>query len=174
MATNDIEMLISWQDDREKQEYIYEFRRTDGTIEKVILKYDDVLKYFEATHTMDDVKYFKEAHNMNNAKERGSVLDEAKAIINGARQDQYGNPEDSFETIGDFWSAYIRNKMRMRCGILDMSRVDSKDVALMMALMKIAREMHGAGKEDNMIDAAGYIGLAADMSNYNNKEDNND
>ena len=66
--------------------------------------------------------------------------------------------------------AFGRGDFKACAGML----IRSVGIALMMALMKIAREMHGAGKEDNMIDAAGYIGLAADMSNYNNKEDNND
>jgi hypothetical protein len=33
----------------------------------------------------------------------------------------------------------------------------------MMVLFKLARQMHGAGKRDNYVDAAGYIGIAADM-----------
>lgn len=44
---------------------------------------------------------------MGNKKrtERGTVLDEAKIIINGERQDQYGNPEDNFALIARLWSA---------------------------------------------------------------------
>lgn len=102
-------------------------------------------------------------------KERGEVLEKAKAIINGARQDQYGNPENSFTIISEFWTVYMTNKQKRPDALLGF--IGRKDVALMMALMKIAREMNGAGKEDNLIDAAGYIGLAADMSDY--KEDNN-
>lgn len=102
---------------------------------------------------------------MGNTGERGAVLDKAKSVINGARQDQYGNPEDSFYTIAQLWNIYIRTRPLP-------NTLTEKDVAMMMALMKFAREMKGAGKEDNLIDAAGYIGLAADMSNY--KEKNND
>lgn len=36
--------------------------------------------------------------------ERGTILDKAKTTINGARQDQYGNPEDSFSAIADMWT----------------------------------------------------------------------
>lgn len=101
-------------------------------------------------------------------KERGEILDKAKAIINGARQDQYGNPESSFTIISEFWTVYMTNKQKRPDALLGF--IGRKDVALMMALMKIAREMNGAGKEDNMIDAAGYIALAADMSNYEEKK----
>lgn len=105
---------------------------------------------------------------MDDVNMRGSVLDKAKAIINGARQDQYGNPEDSFASIAKFWNAYIGCKM----GLEGFTIIKSKDVALMMTVFKIARELHGAGKEDNMIDAAGYIGLAADMSLYPKENSN--
>ena len=43
-------------------------------------------------------------------------------------------------------------------------RLHDKDVALMMVLFKIGRELNGAGCKDNMVDAAGYIALAADMN----------
>jgi hypothetical protein len=43
------------------------------------------------------------------------------------------------------------------------TRLHDKDVALMMVLFKIGRELNGAGCKDNMVDAAGYIALAADM-----------
>lgn len=102
--------------------------------------------------------------------QRGRILDEAKNIINGARQDQYGNPEDSFSVIGDFWSVYVKNNMRRSIGLNEMGNITGKDVALMMALMKIGREINGAGKADNLIDACGYLALAADMSSYDGTE----
>lgn len=84
--------------------------------------------------------------------ERGTALDEAKKIINGARQDQYGNPEDNFKEIADYWSTYLgRNVNRV-------------DVALMQAQLKIARIKTGVGTRDSYVDALGYIALAADMA----------
>ena len=88
---------------------------------------------------------------------RGSVLQEAINTINGQRQDSYGNPEDSFERIANLWDAYLTGKYRSE---IDLT---AEDVALMMTLMKIARMMTGSGHRDSYIDAAGYIGLAADM-----------
>lgn len=40
--------------------------------------------------------------------------------------------------------------------------LDPKDVAMLMALLKIARESN-QDKQDNLIDAVGYLGLAGDM-----------
>ena len=88
---------------------------------------------------------------------RGSVLQEAINTINGQRQDSYGNPEDSFERIANLWDAYLTGKYRSE---IDLT---AEDVALMMTLMKIARMMTGSGHRDSYVDAAGYIGLAADM-----------
>lgn len=89
--------------------------------------------------------------------ERGSVLTEAIKIINGIRQDQYGKPEDSFKIIAVYWTTFLQNKLK------DGVTLNSKDTALMMTLFKIAREQNQE-KRDNLVDAAGYLGIAGDMS----------
>jgi hypothetical protein len=80
----------------------------------------------------------------------GAVLQDALHLINGSRQEQYGPPVESFERIAVMWTAYLRHP------------VTARDVCLLMALLKIAREAHGH-KADNLVDAAGYVGLAEDM-----------
>jgi len=84
---------------------------------------------------------------------RGKVLKEAIEVINGERQDQYGKPEDSFALIAEFWTSYVKRINR---------DLDAKDIALMMVLFKLAREIY-QGKRDNLVDGAGYIGIAGDM-----------
>jgi hypothetical protein len=86
---------------------------------------------------------------------RGSVLEEAITTINGERQDVYGSPEDSFAIIADYWNVYLGGEA---VGV----RVNAQDVALMMTLFKIAREAN-QHKRDNILDAAGYLGIYADM-----------
>ena len=84
---------------------------------------------------------------------RGKVAIEALRVINGERQDTYGNPEDSFRDISTLWSAYSEVGF------------NSIDVAIMMALLKIARmKNHGVEHRDNFVDAIGYLALAADMA----------
>jgi len=90
-------------------------------------------------------------YNDDKEKSRGKVLDAAKKIVNGERQDAYGNPEDSFATISQLWTTYLDR------------HISSKDVAIMMTLLKIARMKGQLESIDNYIDAAGYIGLAGDM-----------
>lgn len=86
---------------------------------------------------------------------RGSILAEAADVINGERQDVYGNPEDSFELIAKYWSVFLSPKF----GPVPLY---GEDVAIMMTLFKIAREMY-QHKRDNIRDAAGYLGIYADM-----------
>lgn len=84
-----------------------------------------------------------------------NCLAEANEIIYGERQDQYGNPEDSFGLIADLWSVYLSHKLS--------GNLTRRDAALMMVLFKLARERH-QHKRDNLVDAAGYIGIAADRT----------
>ena len=88
---------------------------------------------------------------IDQAARRGRVLFKASRIINGERQTEYGNPEDSFAVIAKYWSVYLGKP------------ISASDVAMMMVLFKIAREQNGAGKEDNIIDACGYLALYGDM-----------
>ncbi len=87
--------------------------------------------------------------------QRGRALcEEALRTINGERQDQYGNPEDTFALIASLWSAYL--------GV----DVKAENVADMMQLLKIAREKGGKGKRDNLVDNIGYALLGAEMRGY--------
>ena len=80
----------------------------------------------------------------------GRILQKALGLINGPRQDDYGPPNESFARIAALWSLYLRRP------------VTGIDVAMCMALLKLGREAY-CHKPDNLIDAAGYIGLAADL-----------
>lgn len=80
-------------------------------------------------------------------KELGDILLKARELINGERQSEYGDPRESFERIARFWSVYLGHE------------VSGKDVAMMMVLLKMSREM-SRHKPDNLVDMAGYVGLA--------------
>lgn len=97
---------------------------------------------------------------------RGSVLLEAHDIINGERQQQYGSPEDSHKVIAALWNGYLRADA-ISCGFEEYFMLTGRDVAHMMVLFKLARELNGAGKRDNYRDAAGYLAIASDMAVQN-------
>ena len=94
---------------------------------------------------------------------RGAALQQAIDIINGERQDVYGSPEDSFSLISDYWTTYLRSRSPeiANAGFC----LFAEDVAMMMVLFKIAREAN-QHKRDNIIDAAGYLGIYADMQEH--------
>lgn len=98
---------------------------------------------------------------------RGNVLLEAHNIINGERQQQYGSPEDSHKVIAEMWNGYIHAKMRAERLPGVAICITDQDVAHMMVLFKLARELNGAGKRDNYRDAAGYLAIASDMAVQN-------
>ena len=89
----------------------------------------------------------------------------AMDVINGERQDQYGNPEDSFRLIGDLWGRYLQEVI---CNDdwptpeSELLSISPEHVAMMMVLFKIARETHQV-KHDNVVDAAGYLGIYSDI-----------
>lgn len=88
---------------------------------------------------------------------REEVLDAAKKCVCGNREQDYGSPEKSFDTIAMLWSGYLIGKY----GMTDV--LEPKDVAAMMVLFKMARVATGHNKEDNWIDAAGYAACGAEV-----------
>lgn len=86
---------------------------------------------------------------------RQEILDKAKDCVCGQRQQDYGNPEDNFALIADLWTTYI-NK--------DDLYFTSKDVAMMMALLKVARIRTGKGARDSYVDLAGYAACAGEIA----------
>ncbi|MBR5782885.1 MAG: hypothetical protein IKY33_01515 [Clostridia bacterium] len=89
---------------------------------------------------------------------RKETLEKAMTCVLGQREQDYGTPEDNFAIIAGLWSVYLGTE------------VDAEDVALMMALLKIARCAAGTGKEDNYIDLAGYAACAAEIATNQNKK----
>ena len=45
-----------------------------------------------------------------NTKPMGNCLLEANKVINGERQDEYGNPENSFQIIAEYWTTFLKHK----------------------------------------------------------------
>lgn len=90
-----------------------------------------------------------------------SVLTEADALVNGARQQAYGHPLDNFTDIAGLWTAYCQAQgFSFESGVASDADVSdgftAEDVALMMTLLKIARETKHTNR-DNLVDAAGYL-----------------
>lgn len=92
---------------------------------------------------------------------RAEILDAAKKIVTGERERQYGSPEDNFAVIARFWEVYLNQ----RCvDAMSGFMLNPDDVAMLMALMKVARIITGTFKGDSYIDACGYLACAAEIA----------
>lgn len=89
---------------------------------------------------------------------REEVLQAAAKCVNGNRQEDYGSPENNFGMVAVFWNAYLQSYM---CP--NSIGIDSKDVAAMLGLLKIARIATGHGKADNWVDLAGYAACGGEL-----------
>lgn len=89
---------------------------------------------------------------------RLDTLKAAAECVCGSREEDYGSPEDNFAVIASLWTAYTGKD------------VTPKDVAMMMALLKIARAKAGS-KPDTYIDLAGYAACGAEISGREQKRD---
>ena len=91
---------------------------------------------------------------------RSEILDAAKRCVCGDREQDYGSPENNFQTIADMWAIYLSVKCISNNSDVCIS---PEDVAAMMALMKIARIASGNAKEDNWVDLAGYAACGGEI-----------
>ena len=85
-----------------------------------------------------------------------SIFDEAKAIIEGDREQVYGPPGTNLETIAHFWTTYLQRKLVVQGSACS---VTAKDVCQMMILMKQARLLNSPDHHDSQLDILGYGGL---------------
>lgn len=88
---------------------------------------------------------------------RAEILDAAKACVCGQREQDYGRPEDNFARIAGLWNAYLGDSVREE-------PISAQDVAMMMALLKIARIKSGTGTDDSFVDLAGYAACGGEIS----------
>lgn len=100
-----------------------------------------------------------ETGKLSGITQRERCLNEAKRIVCTDRNEQYGEPENNFDVIADYWAVYLNGKYKI--GV----QLDSGDVAHMMVLFKMGRITTAkAYKEDNYIDLAGYAACAMECA----------
>lgn len=82
---------------------------------------------------------------------RNDILEKAMCCVTGQREQDYGSPENNFERIASLWNAYFGD------GIFT-----SKDVAICMILLKVARAYGENVTYDTLVDIAGYAACASE------------
>lgn len=90
------------------------------------------------------------------------ILEEANKQITGHRVQDYDVPERNFGLISAYWTLYK--------GVV----FSAHDVAMMMALLKVARIQNGGGSGDSHVDLVGYAALAGELNVYNQSEEEQD
>ena len=84
-------------------------------------------------------------------------MTEAAKLVDGERQAMYGDPRPNFERIAALWGAYLAEREAIPevvSGLEDL--VQAEQVADMMILLKLARDMGPGDCPDNMLDVQGY------------------
>lgn len=94
---------------------------------------------------------------------RAEILEAAKVCVCGEREHDYGRPEDNFATIGLLWSVYLNAAHPEMTKAFPINGINAKDVAAMMALLKVARIATGSSP-DGFVDLAGYAACAGEIA----------
>ena len=79
------------------------------------------------------------------------ILNQASVLVQGQREKDYGDKTENHSNIARLWSAYLDVK------------IEAHDVALMMALLKMARTKLGAVSKDTYIDMSAYSAIAGEI-----------
>lgn len=84
---------------------------------------------------------------------RADILATASEYVTIDRAATHGDAEDNFRRIAELWNAYL--------GVDDITTID---VAVMLALLKVARIRSNPTHADNWIDIAGYAACGGEIA----------
>jgi len=84
---------------------------------------------------------------------RSEILATAAKYVTKDRAATHGDAESNFHRIAELWSAYL--------GTDDITSID---VAVMLALLKVARIRSNPTHADNWIDMAGYAACGGEIA----------
>lgn len=145
-------------------------RRKKRMVKKVEFEADEPIRIVEVSLNGAVLKELKNVRKMGRIKveccegdkqmTREQFLEEAKKCVCTDREEQYGAPEDNFALIAEFWNEYLESKYPE---IEYSSVIEACDVAMMMALLKVARIATGKPKADNFVDLIGYAACAGEI-----------
>lgn len=82
---------------------------------------------------------------------RRATLEEAADLIDGDRNKDYGEPLENHQRIADLWAVVFGHE------------VTPAQVAIAMALVKVARLVYTPDHHDSFVDAAAYLAIADEI-----------
>jgi hypothetical protein len=83
---------------------------------------------------------------------RGDILQEASRLTHGDRNKNYGDPFTNHQRIAALWSVYLEVE------------ITPDQVAICLALIKIARLIETPDHLDSFIDGAAYFSIAGEIA----------
>ena len=93
--------------------------------------------------------------------EAHKILTDAAALVGGDRAKSHGDKIINHQKIAMLWNAFIKIRRD------PVAPLQAEDVALLMGLLKIASTQAGAFNPDDLIDLAGYAGVAGGTESEN-------
>jgi hypothetical protein len=99
----------------------------------------------------------------NRTNVRTELLAEAETLVNGERDNQYGDPRDDFRKTAGMWDIYLKAVYKERSTLLP------HDVAALLCMLKISRIAWSPDKRDNWVDLAGYAACGWDCAEHSYK-----
>ena len=82
----------------------------------------------------------------------------AAELLSGDRQRTHGDKRTNHQNIAALWNAYLSRRPDPT------TPLSAREVALMMALLKIARTLAGAHNADDYMDLIGYGAIAGELA----------
>lgn len=115
----------------------------------------------ESSESVKDAKPYENREDTE-IKSREDILRAAIRCVCTDRNEQYGEPEDSFSVIAEYWQKYlIDHCVEYESAVC----ITPEDAAVMMILFKIARFITAETPScDTFIDIAGYAACAGELS----------
>jgi hypothetical protein len=84
---------------------------------------------------------------------RADILATASEYVSIDRAATHGDAEDNFRRVAALWNAYM-----------GVDTISTADVAVMLALLKVARIKSNPQHADNWIDIAGYAACGGEIA----------
>lgn len=82
-----------------------------------------------------------------------SILSEAARIVDGDREQTYGDPGRNLRAIANLWDSWLLARGWSGPGLT------TDDIALLMVLLKVARLANQPTHRDSQVDLCGYARL---------------
>lgn len=124
------------------------------------MNFDEVRLDNDFNKLPEEAKLFIKDTNQDIVTEniRKYVLKEAEKCVLQDRNKTYGEPENAFNPVAQFWTTYLEATFSKR----EPKMLYPEDIPIMMVLFKIARQIENPVYSDNYIDMAGYAACAAE------------